>query len=646
MLKQTNMLNSFSNLFHHQNMHGSLLDHLIDDDMCFERGKAASGSTTSSPGHMNLAASMINTQATKGVKRQRRNSSIASSCSTAENSDYTDLNSIKNELIEATGLTAAHMLNLNENDEFYAFYEGEQEAGDKFGSMNIDPKSRTPYSDATKCKKNVTSHVKRPMNAFMVWSQIERRRISEVAPEVHNAEISKRLGARWKMLDTEARKPFVDEAERLRLLHLQEYPDYKYRPRKKAKKCDESISSAHNSDPIAPQQTPTPNTQQVQLVDSQQVELDTLKTEMSNFLNPNENLGDTSNDFDVDFDAADFDMNDEMLFDPATMSLLESKLEAALTSNMDSVSKNDQIDLLEIALGSYNFEHIEEATAACPHQQMSSVALTPPDQSYKQEKIYNSDKTEENPHLASLLGKQQASPRFNSNLLMTTVKQSEHVNQNSSIFCMTPADSPADMNFDSHQAPHRISSPEHRMQPPAAKASTKSRCLPVNVTALKLVPIQGEKKLMQTRISRQQPPKPEPTKQSTNLMPIAFTTYPSSSNKKISFSIISQSAKQSHTVLSSINNSSLMALLNHIQSGKQQASKSVNELTRINYADVLDLDDDFRIQTGDPAPPPVQFSSNRVSIVQPTSQLEYIEATNMFTVDSGNINDYLANFMH
>ena len=532
MLKQTNMLNSFSNLFHHQNMHGSLLDHLIDDDMCFERGKAAPGSVTSSPSHMNLAASMINTQTPKGVKRQRRNSSIASSCSTAETSEYTDLNSIKNELIEATGLTAAHMLNLNENEEFYAFYEGEPETGDKFGSMNIDPKSRTPYSDATKCKKNVTSHVKRPMNAFMVWSQIERRRISEVAPEVHNAEISKRLGARWKMLDTEARKPFVDEAERLRLLHLQEYPDYKYRPRKKAKKCDESIGSAHNSEPTAPQQTPTQNPQQVQIVDSQQVSLDTLKTEMSNFLNPNENLGDTSNDFDVDFDAADFDMNDEMLFDPATMSLLESKLEAALTSNMDSVSKNDQIDLLEIALGSYNFEHIEEATNACPNQQMSSVALTPPDQSCKQEKIYNSDKTEENPHLASLLGKQHASPRFNSNLLMTTVKQSEHVNQNSSIFCMTPADSPADINFDSHQAPNRLSSPEHRMPPPppqVAKTSTTSRCLPVNVTALKLVPIQGEKKLMQTRISKQQPPKPEPPKQSTNLMPIAFTTYPSSS---------------------------------------------------------------------------------------------------------------------
>jgi len=103
-----------------------------------------------------------------------------------------------------------------------------------FGSLHINPESSTPYSDATKCKK-ATAHVKRPMNAFMVWSQIERRRIAEVQPDMHNAEISKRLGKHWKLLDDEARQPYIEEAERLRLLHLQEYPDYKYRPRKKAK---------------------------------------------------------------------------------------------------------------------------------------------------------------------------------------------------------------------------------------------------------------------------------------------------------------------------------------------------------------------------------------------------------------------------
>jgi hypothetical protein len=104
-----------------------------------------------------------------------------------------------------------------------------------FGSFTVASSSSTPYSDATKCKKLV-KHVKRPMNAFMVWSQIERRKITEQHPEMHNAEISKNLGARWKTLSEVEKHPYIEEAERLRLLHMQEYPDYKYRPKKKAKR--------------------------------------------------------------------------------------------------------------------------------------------------------------------------------------------------------------------------------------------------------------------------------------------------------------------------------------------------------------------------------------------------------------------------
>uniref|UniRef100_A0A6V7KW81 HMG box domain-containing protein n=1 Tax=Bracon brevicornis TaxID=1563983 RepID=A0A6V7KW81_9HYME len=82
------------------------------------------------------------------------------------------------------------------------------------------------------------------MNAFMVWSQLERRKICEVQPDMHNAEISKRLGRRWKTLNEIERRPFIEEAERLRRLHMIEYPDYKYRPRKKTTKPTATATSS------------------------------------------------------------------------------------------------------------------------------------------------------------------------------------------------------------------------------------------------------------------------------------------------------------------------------------------------------------------------------------------------------------------
>lgn len=122
----------------------------------------------------------------------------------------------------------------------------------QFGSLKVDANSLTPYSDATQCKKQ-SNHIKRPMNAFMVWSQIERRKICEQQPEMHNAEISKRLGKLWRTLNNDDRKPFIDEAERLRVLHSQQYPNYKYRPRKKSKPSPKLEKTRHGA---APSTTP------------------------------------------------------------------------------------------------------------------------------------------------------------------------------------------------------------------------------------------------------------------------------------------------------------------------------------------------------------------------------------------------------
>lgn len=692
MLKQSTMLSSFNNIFHQQ--HNSLLTHIDEhpqqDSPCFERKLSSSASSMISI--LSPSPSITSTSDTKsaniethshGIKRNRNNSSTQSELSDS------NLASIKSELIEAAqnielDLTSVQNYLNNETPKSESSsLEIDPVTGAKknFGSQSINPTSATPYSDATKCKKNVTTHVKRPMNAFMVWSQIERRRISEIAPEVHNAEISKQLGARWKNLDTEARKPFVDEAERLRLLHLKEYPDYKYRPRKKAKKSDESLSAPTQqpANPSYQQQQPQTivlnNTSNlsvmnsnmfVHLIDPQQQniklesnKLENLKSEMSSLLGTNNSLdantnADTSNDFDIDFDTADFDMNDENLFDPATMSLLESKLDAALNTEQNKTSHNshsEQIDFLEIALGSLNnLDHLQ----AVNHQNhSSSLALTPPEQSSRT--LLQQEPT---PHLCNVLNNQQT------NSLITTVKKSIDTTNSAAILCMTPADSPADisLNYENCEQGQLMNPPP--VPSPELQRPTTSRTLPVNVTALKLVPIQGEKKLMHTRGPEV---KQEPAKKVLNLMPVAFTAYPSSNSSqknKINFSIISQSkTTPKQSVMSSIKNSTLMSLLNHIQNGKNSTKLTsvAPEPTAANksfsYSDNLDLEDEFfsvlpqqsitRAQNDQISTPIVniQCQQQQKQTSSSNNLTEYIDTYNMFS-ESTNLNDYLATLLN
>lgn len=79
------------------------------------------------------------------------------------------------------------------------------------------------------------NHIKRPLNAFMLWSQNQRQRIALNNPQMPNSEISKRLGAEWRRLSESEKVPFIEEAKNLKRQHQLDHPGYKFVQRRKRK---------------------------------------------------------------------------------------------------------------------------------------------------------------------------------------------------------------------------------------------------------------------------------------------------------------------------------------------------------------------------------------------------------------------------
>lgn len=88
------------------------------------------------------------------------------------------------------------------------------------------------------------------MNAFMVWSKERRKELAQENPRMHNSELSKKLGSEWKALSDGEKRPYIDEAKKIREQHMVEFPHYRYRPRRKPKNpfksCRMTVGSAYN----------------------------------------------------------------------------------------------------------------------------------------------------------------------------------------------------------------------------------------------------------------------------------------------------------------------------------------------------------------------------------------------------------------
>ncbi|KAK3752040.1 hypothetical protein QZH41_019390, partial [Actinostola sp. cb2023] len=90
--------------------------------------------------------------------------------------------------------------------------------------------------------RGCTSHIKRPMNAFMLFSKANRERFKKMYPGRDNRRISTILGEHWKGMSKEDKVPFQEMAKELMRKTKEAYPEFKYSPSDQNKVGAESCS--------------------------------------------------------------------------------------------------------------------------------------------------------------------------------------------------------------------------------------------------------------------------------------------------------------------------------------------------------------------------------------------------------------------
>lgn len=105
-------------------------------------------------------------------------------------------------------------LKRNSSSEGASEEEGELVICRPAGGVGHD-ESQITHDEFGQKKPARKNHIKRPLNAFMVWSKINRRKMMEDDPTLHHSLISKRLGEGWKSLPASEKQRYFDEAKRL-----------------------------------------------------------------------------------------------------------------------------------------------------------------------------------------------------------------------------------------------------------------------------------------------------------------------------------------------------------------------------------------------------------------------------------------------
>ncbi|KAL4803630.1 hypothetical protein BDV18DRAFT_162649 [Aspergillus unguis] len=105
----------------------------------------------------------------------------------------------------------------------------------------------TPSEPVTQfCLCQPDPKIPRPRNAFILFRQALQGQVGAQHPGLANPDISKIIGEKWRQLDQVEKDKWKAMAEDEKKRHQQQYPDYRYQPRRNGRDGSRSLSSGLN----------------------------------------------------------------------------------------------------------------------------------------------------------------------------------------------------------------------------------------------------------------------------------------------------------------------------------------------------------------------------------------------------------------
>ncbi|KIX02124.1 uncharacterized protein Z518_08063 [Rhinocladiella mackenziei CBS 650.93] len=105
----------------------------------------------------------------------------------------------------------------------------------------------TPYLREHFCLCPPDPKIPRPRNSFILFRQHQQASIIAQNPGIPNPEVSKIIGEQWRRLSAEAKEEWNLLAEEEKARHQQQYPGYRYHPRRNGRVSNQSSASGPSS---------------------------------------------------------------------------------------------------------------------------------------------------------------------------------------------------------------------------------------------------------------------------------------------------------------------------------------------------------------------------------------------------------------